>query len=187
VSDLKKPLVMTREQVKLFLGITDATYDNQIDLFLPIVTDDIERILNNKFVLSYDGNLESGNPIITDIQTDKVEINSVVTCLSVSNDFVVDIDTVAGEITLDGSPTTTAQDTQVLINIFPQAKKHVAAKMVWHQILHSSIDTAISPGAKSESWANYAITYADNDAGTIAGYPAMLIASLQELKRPRFY
>ena len=48
-----KPYVITQAQVKTYLGITDTTYDTQIDLYLPVVTDDLTRkngICNQSFL-----------------------------------------------------------------------------------------------------------------------------------------
>jgi len=43
--------LITRAKVKTFLGIGDTSYDAQIDVYIPIVSTDIRRILNNEFDL----------------------------------------------------------------------------------------------------------------------------------------
>jgi hypothetical protein len=187
MADLQNPWVMTRQQVKDYLGITDATYDTQIDLYLPVVSDDIQLITNNNFIISKIGDLDSTDTI-SDISTSNIDYGNVVTTDSLDNVAITSIDSDAETITVETAATVTSDDTEVLINIFPKAKKTIAARMVWYQIKKNSIDSSgiLQGEVESERWATYNYTLAKTDSGTIGGYPAYIVRGLAEITIPRF-
>lgn len=57
--------VITRDQVKAQLGITDSSLDASIDLKLPIIDAKVKQISNNKFNFQINANLTSGSDIAT--------------------------------------------------------------------------------------------------------------------------
>ena len=57
--------VITRDQVKAQLGITDSSLDASIDLKLPIIDAKVKQITNNRFNFQINATLTSGSDIAT--------------------------------------------------------------------------------------------------------------------------
>ena len=57
--------VITRDQVKAQLGITDSSLDASIDLKLPIIDAKVKQISNNRFNFQVNATLTSGSNIAT--------------------------------------------------------------------------------------------------------------------------
>jgi hypothetical protein len=57
--------VITRDQVKAQLGITDSSLDASIDLKLPIIDAKVKQISNNRFNFQVNATLTSGSDIAT--------------------------------------------------------------------------------------------------------------------------
>ena len=69
------------ETVKTILNITTTDYDAQLTLLMPMVENDVRRILNNQFNEKVDCTFESGSTTITNIRnlklTNPIEIGRV--------------------------------------------------------------------------------------------------------------
>jgi hypothetical protein len=52
--------VITRERVKELLGITGTDYDTEIDLMIPIVENDVRRIMNYNYLDVYKTTVTTG-------------------------------------------------------------------------------------------------------------------------------
>lgn len=180
---IEKPYVTTREQVKAYLGITDASHDTQIDVYLPVVSDDIEVITNNNFIYNKTGGLTNGSADISSINTTALSPGNVVSSSDFSQATIVSIgDDTA---TIDTEAGVTVQDTGVQFNVFPVAKKPIVAQMVLFNIRKYSIHMDMNGILKSESAGSYSWTR--DTIGTIAGYPMEIIKALAEITRPRFH
>ncbi len=57
--------VITRDQVKEQLGITDASLDTQIDSKLPIIDAKVKQITNNRFNMQISAQMTTGSNIVT--------------------------------------------------------------------------------------------------------------------------
>ena len=73
----------TVDTVKIMLGIATTTYDAQITAFLPIVSSDVRKILNNEYNEKVDCIITSGSKTITDLYN----INSLYNGLINENRF----------------------------------------------------------------------------------------------------
>jgi hypothetical protein len=186
---IKKPWVITKQDVKELLQIESIEYDNLIDRYLPIVSKDIEKITNKNFVIKKSGSLTTGSPIITDITTTNIDFDNVVSSRDFDNKKVIDFDEDAQTITLEFNAGSDLSETDVYINTFPLSKKPVAAQMVWWNIQKYNIDNSkLTEGqAISERWGSYNYSLADSEGKMVAGYPKYIVDGLNEIKLVRFF
>jgi hypothetical protein len=183
MSILEKPYVITREQVKNYVGITDTSYDTQIDAWIPVVSDDVVLITNNVFVSKQSGDID-GTTAVTNTNADNYFLGSVVSVDDVRDAVVVSRDSTS--VTLDKAPSSTASGADIYVNNFPQAKKPIVAQMVMYNISKYAVDMIPGGDYKSENIGSYSYTKSDRDSGTVAGYPRSIIRALAEITRPRF-
>lgn len=75
--------MITLATVKTLLNIATTDYDAQLNLLIPMVENDVRRILNNQFNEKVDCSFESGSTTITNIWnpklTNPIEIGRVLT------------------------------------------------------------------------------------------------------------
>lgn len=186
---IDKPYVLDRESVKTYLQISDTTYDDLIDIYLPIVSEDIEGICNQCFVKEYEGTITSGSLIITDIVLGTVSKNWLVSSNDYDNAKITDADLDEYTLTVDAEATTSEEDTAIYINQFPIAKRVVASQMVAFQITkNSGINTVKNGAVTSKSLPPLSITYDTNDVSLKSGfgYPSYIVSSLEQIRKPRF-
>lgn len=186
---IDKPYVIDRETVKSLLQISGTTYDSLIDLYLPIVSEDIESICNQCFVKEYKGTLTNTSAIITDIVLSKVFKGWLVSTDNFDNAIITDADIEGYTLTTDTESTETLKDSTVYINQFPIAKRIVISQMIAFQMVkNNGINTVTNGSVKSKSLPPLSVSYSDIDNAltTGYGYPSYMIASLQQIRKPRF-
>ena len=187
MSRLKNPWVMTRQQVKDVLQITVVDYDALIDQYLPIVSADIEKITNNTFVISRTGDFTDASATVSGVVTKRLDFGDVVSYADFEQVEIVDIDDEHEQIVVDASATGDSTDADFLVNIFPRAKKPIAAQMVLYNIKkYTSDQTNFAGPLASETVGSYSWTAADGGKGG-AGYPAAIVNTLKEITRPRVH
>lgn len=187
---IDKPYVIDRETVKSLLQITGTTYDTLIDLYLPIVSEDVELICNKSFVCEYEGTLTSGSNIITDIVLSQVHKDWLVSTSDYTQSKITDADLDSYSLTVSDLATGTQEQARILINQFPIAKRIVVSQMVAFQLVkNSGVSSVKSGGIKSKSLPPLSVSYSDLDNAltTGYGYPAYMISSLKQITKPRFY
>ncbi len=188
-----KPYVITLEQTKAYLGIDDTTYDTQISLYLPTVSDDLCRangICNQDFLISGEADLDGtdtlSNVLLSDYEWESLYIGAVI--LIYGEDGVISsIDQDAGTIKLESALTGTSTEELISIRNFPTGSKPVVAQMIAYKISKTSIDAAGSGEVKSRSVGPLSVTF-DNGSGTVGlyGYPQSITNGLKNIERPRF-
>ena len=191
------PLVMTREQVKTYLQIVDITYDNQIDTFLPLVSDFLvgrKGYLNQTFLLEGSAdttNLSVDLTNVAGIDYDEIEVNNTVKInnvpTGVTGAVISDFDEDTSTITLDQAATASATEQTLYIRNFPEGYKDIVAAMVWYKIRKQTINKAATGEVKSEKIEDYSVTFSD-EWGKIGqgGYPQSYLDGLNDIRKPRF-
>jgi hypothetical protein len=194
--------LLTVDECKQILGLTDNTHNARIALFIPYVQDDISDYCNNSFadtvVYVCNGALDfvRGSTLTSSTLADY--IHDAEDCISTAGfkagmDIVViggsnqgyytvktaTTDTITltstGDIE-DQSQTTYHRwpgDIVVARARWPKSLKPVAAKMVWHLL-----DQSKSGDVKSESIDDYSVTYAGDHA-----YPERVVAGLRQYRK----
>jgi len=112
--------MITLATVKTLLNITTTDYDAQLTLLIPMVENDVRRILNNQFNEKVDCTFESGSTTITNIWnmklTNPIEIGRVVTHPNIPDEtYITAYDKENGIATL--SQATTGEGIYVISSI----------------------------------------------------------------------
>jgi hypothetical protein len=187
-----KPYVITRAQVKTYLGITDITYDAQIDTWIPVVSDFLvgeNGYLNCSFLLEGVADTNSSNLLteVSGIDLSTVYEGSVVDIESIPDGSTV-VSKTTDTITLDNVATSTLADQTLLIRNFPIGYKDIVANLVWYKIGNQTTAKAATGTVKSEKIEDYSITFDDTwSKKGQGGYPKALLDGLDAIKKPRFY
>lgn len=179
-------MIVTREQVKIILHIIDTSKDALIDLYIPLVQQDIVDKTNNIFVnnisvisdmfsfvnSSNEINLNDNSIDLTDSFQNRMDIYITG---SKYNNYHFEIDTAAAQkLTLNTLinviDESEGESITIRYVIFPEPLKITAALMINHRI--KKTDTNI----KSEKIGRYSVTYRDNKSP--ADYPEEILSSL---------
>lgn len=112
--------MITLATVKTLLNITTTDYDAQLTLLIPMVENDVRRILNNQFNEKVDCSFESGSTTITNIWklklTNPIEIGRVLQHPSIPDEtYITAFDEKNGVATI--SQATTGEGTYVISSI----------------------------------------------------------------------
>jgi len=186
---IDKPYVVDRETVKSLLQISVVDYDTLIDLYLPIVSEDVELICNQCFVKEYTGTLTTGSAIITDVVLGQVYKNWLVSTEDYTQAKITDADMDQYTLTTDATAGQDLTLATVLINQFPIAKRIVVAQMIAYQVSKNiGINSASTGSVQSKSLPPLSVTYNadDNALHSGYGYPKYIVNSLEQIKKPRF-
>lgn len=197
--------LMTTDEVKRFLRMTETTYDVLIDVYLPLVEEDICEYLNNWFEdrviyiktgsgLAFTrGNTSTGTTQADYITDDNQDFSTAgfaagqdVIISGGSNYGIYTIASLTSAVmTMTSTGVFVSQDqdqshhTVGTIRIarvnWPNWIKPIAAKMIWYQIEHNKPDSVAS-----ERIDDYAVTYVNGRP-----YPDMLLSGLNKLRYAR--
>lgn len=112
--------MITLATIKTLLNITTTDYDAQLTLLIPMVENDVRRILNNQFNEKVDCSFESGSTTITNIWklklTNPIEIGRVLQHPSIPDEtYITAFDEKNGVATI--SQATTGEGTYVISSI----------------------------------------------------------------------
>lgn len=112
--------MITLATIKTLLNITTTDYDAQISMLIPMVENDVRRILNNQFNEKVDCSFESGSTTITNIWnlklTNPIEIGRVLQHPSIPDEtYITAFDKENGVATI--SQATTGEGTYVISSI----------------------------------------------------------------------
>lgn len=187
-----KPYVITQAQVKAYLSITDATYDTQIDLYLPDVSDDLTRdngICNQDFLYTgtadTDGTVTLSNVSLTTSQWNCLYEGS---CIYINGEdgVISSFDKDAETITLLTALTKTATEQELLTRNFPNGSKAIVSQMILSKINGGTV-AGVVRDITSESIGPVSVSYADTAGSMPFGYPKELTSALGTITRPRFF
>lgn len=192
--------VITLEEIKNIMNITNNTYDGQIQYLIPFVQDDIIDYCNNLFRdkdTSYEAFTIEFNdldpPTITDTQglflqygfLDGMDIavegsyrNNGVFTISSASSATLTLN--VSEELIDEGTTDYYGGNYIRISRvhWPRALKLIAAKMIWFHISKSK-----SFDIKSKSLGPSSVTYAENEGG----YPKQIMNSLKKYRQVVIY
>lgn len=188
-------MIVTRDEVKAILNITDASKDAQIDLFIPFVQQDIIDKCNNKFLnknvqvssdeFSFINATNDINLVDTSIDlTDSFQIGmDIFISGSIQNDFHFEIAIVgAQKLELNDLITVIDEDAgsgiTITYTVFPKPLKTTASDMIDYRIKNPD------PRIKSEKIGKYQVTYKDNEFST--NYPPEILSGLTQYKLGKY-
>ena len=191
-----QPYIITLEQVKSYLGIADTTYDAQLNIYIPVISDFLVGnygYLNNSFLLTAAGEATIGSTDITLSVSDAkiLNIGDVLLSTAYANNTVVsDIDYVTGIVTMDNVAISTVSE-DMYFSIFPVAAKSTASQLIWFKIgtISTSGATSDMTDVKTKKYGPVSVTFEGaGGTGSISanGYPTKLLNALRQYKRPRF-
>ena len=180
--------LMSLATVKVYLGLTDTTYDASITAMLPIVSADVRRILNHQFdtyfAASFDEtadtmtlscyNYTSGCEISDNYQTKPVlPLGTVVQHANLPDDtYITDFAYSTGTYTLSGTPTDAGAYVYKTLNI---SQWPTVSAMIKYRI-DSISSTVCNDDVKSKSMMGVSVTY--RDINKQYNYPQKLINDL---------
>jgi hypothetical protein len=190
-----KPYAISLDQVKSYLQISDTTYDTQIELYLPIVSDDLTRkngICNQSFLIESTATADETDTL-TNVSLSTSEWDSLYTGSNITIDgidgIISSFDDDAETITLEAATTATGDDLELLIRNFPTGAKPVVSQMILFKFNNGSISGATYGNeVASISSATTSVSYAGKN-GTVNGYgyPDALTKQLAPIRKPRFF
>lgn len=186
---IDKPYVIDREALKTLLQITSTTYDALIDIYLPIVSEDVELICGQCFVKEYSGTLTDTSMNITDIVLGNVYKKWLVSTSNYTQAIITDADMDNYSLTVDTASTASGEDEIILINQFPIAKRIVVSQMIAYQLVkNNGVITSTKGSVKSKSLPPLSVTYDEKDTSLSGGYgyPSYIVSALKALTKPRF-
>lgn len=191
-----KPYVITQSQVKSFLNISDTSFDTQIDLYIPIVSDDITRengICNQDFLFAGTADTAGtdtlSNVSLTFDQWDDLYTGSVIQ-INGEDGVILSFDESAAEIVLESALTKTDLAQDLFIRNFPYGSKPIISQMILYKIREGSVSGAtFGDEIASRNIGPVSVSFAGKGSNTVNGYgyPSALFKSLATIRKPRFF
>ena len=194
------PRVISREQVKLHLGITDISYDPKIDAKLPFIDSKVKQITRRNWNDRVIGRTVNGSNLVTvteydnggyDYIMDMVEVGMQLTGEGIPADsYITDIypkGTANNDqyplIELNNNVTASANDAAIFLG-FPIAYHDIVAKGVWFLIGGTST-TNPSRTVVSKSIGSVNVNYdqGDNKIDGMYGMPSWFVKGLPRYAR----
>jgi len=162
--------MITRERVKELLGITDTTHDTQIDLMIPIVENDVRRIMNYDYLDVYDVTVTTGETTFT--SSVSIPIGKVI---EGSDNYVKSVSYDSGyyTATVNEAFSSDADEVVLSVNI---AQLPAIARMVYYRI--SKMNTTMNDEViTSKSMGPVSVSFGTSINKTW-GYPQKIIDDL---------
>lgn len=176
--------MLSLEEFKELLQISDTTYDTVFATYEPIVASDVEGITNIIYNVSHTINLTEG----ATIATSEDKFYNEVFCGSVISGTGIPEGTAVSSwseysISMTKEATETGTVTAV-INPLPDNLKLIVAKMVLFQIQRSTTTKALTKELKSKSIAGLSLSFSDaTDLHPDYDYPKNLVQTLRRYRR----
>ena len=181
--------LLSLSTVKTQLGLTDFTYDADITAMLPIVSNDVRRILNFQYSQSYIAAIENGsdqidfavlqnayfNPFyrLTDLP---FELGQVIYHPNIPADtYLSAYNRDTGVYTMSAAATGDGDYANPTIQI---SQWPVISKMIWYKISKQDTTDATAQKFKSIAYGNVSKTFADSEINSKYSYPQALIDDL---------
>lgn len=178
--------LITLATVKAQLGIATSDYDTSITAMIPIVSNDIRRILNTNFdkehivtltsgsnEFSYSGGAGSFNDRV---YKSVFNMGQVVYSPALPDDtYIQSYDPTTATFTLSASATADGTYLYETLNI---SQWPTIAKMIFYKLGKQSTDSATEQKLKSIAYGNVNKTFADSEINKIYDYPQVFIDDL---------
>jgi uncharacterized protein involved in tellurium resistance len=172
--------LMSVGEVKDQLGITDTTYDIDIYRFLPLVSADVRKIINDNFTDYTPATITNGSNIML-LDGDyrhgiQLNIGQVIYSDSLPQDtYILSYNPDNGEYTLSETATADAEWVYPKINI---SQWPTVSKMVYYKITKKSTTAASPEQLTSISYGNVSKTYSADEINRQYDYPEVFINDL---------
>lgn len=162
--------------VKSQLGITASTYDSALTALIPIVSDDVRRILNNRYDKYYAATITAGLASMTWASLCPMKLGTVVYSPALPADtYVKEYDPVTGVHTLSATATASATYIYPTITI---AQWPTISKMIWYRYKSQNVNSVDIKGVSSESYGPVSVSYSEKEINKKYNYPQVLIDDL---------
>ena len=180
--------MITLAIVKSMLGISDTTYDTQINVFLPIVQSDVRRIINNRFDEKIDCTFASGATHISGLLTyldpykeylhldNRLEVGRVITHANIpEGTYITAYDHETGIATI--SETTTGAGSYIYTSVLI-AQWQAIARMIWYRISKATTSYGVDANIESKSIGDVSVSFDVSKINKTYGYPQSIIDDL---------
>lgn len=186
-------MIITRAEVKTYLGINSTTTDDIIDAYIPAVVDEFFQYTNNYFksdVVRYMGYVEFSSAGTITLQSNEWEndydfyaADEIYVYGSARNDGPYTISSLTtGVMTISTTATLKAEDELVPCDVF-KVEFPISAKPVLAQMIKFKIDNPLGI-VQSERLGDYSVTYSANSM--LSGYSDGISAALNKYRVVRF-
>lgn len=186
------PYVLTLEQVKNILGITDTTYDAKINEMLPVVTDFLcgkYGYLHNDFMLRMEITTTHGSSIVKVQAAGNIFIGNTLYSSAFHLSASVRVVQPTLERIMMTEPATIDKTEIAYFRQLPFSARVTVAKMVMFKVQQATIDAVPQDVAtiKSKKYGPISVTFGDSSGAVgVGGYPESLIKALRDVKKVRF-
>ena len=172
------------EEFKTFLQLSDDTMEPLFDIYEPIVDDEVSKMTNIVFNQSYDVSFSQDSTILNggEFYNQDLFVGAKIT-----GDGIPDNTTIYNwdaTVLLIDKYTTSTEETTVLINPVPEPLKLTVAKMVLYQIKGNTETNALKRDLSSKSMGIVSVSY--NDKTSLDqnwNYPKNLVKMCQRYRR----
>lgn len=195
--------VITRNQVKTALGITDSSLDSKIDSLLPVISSKVYKITKNRYNAPLLASVVSGSKILnvheSPIYFKKDRIveeymipGQMVAGPGIDVDAYIDEVYYSGEVELEGSTwfapvavlshsATETKTTDFFLGIEIAYHSIIAKALYW--MMENQSVTLPSQSLKSKRVGPLAVTFADEEMDGRYGVPAWFVKGLPKFMR----
>ena len=162
------------EQVKAFLGITVATYDDAINFMIPVVSSDVRRILNTQFNKIYAASFDNTEDVVTSFA--ELDMGTILVSENLPEGTYITGKNQSGQYTISETPTDEGDYINPTITI---AQLQTIAKMIWYRIDNQNTNVGDDSRVASKSYGPVSISYnTSTEINTKWNYPQNLLNDL---------
>ena len=166
--------LITLAAVKTYLGLADTTYDARITAMIPIVSNDVRRILNTNFDTIIDAVFDETSTnllVYYDLEMGQIVQHPELPDLT----YITDYNPITGIYTLSATPTDSGNYIYKTLKI---SQLPTVAKMIFYRISTTSINDVSKKNVSSISYGSVSKTFSDSEINKQYNYPQTLINDL---------
>lgn len=167
--------LITRDTVKTELGIIDSSLDADIDAMIPIVSNDVRNILNNRFDTYTGASFQSGSNEIYLVDGCPVLGQVVYHPNLPLETYLQSYDPDTGKYTMSGTSTDQGSYVYPQLMIFQFAP---VAKMIYYRIQERSVSKVEKEKLSSVTYGPVSKQFADGEINKQWNYPQTIIDEL---------
>lgn len=168
--------LMTKSLIKTLLGISDTSYDTNIDLQLPIVSMDVRKYLNQNYQKYRTATYSAGENTAV-IGGKMLDIGTVLQGTGIPDDtYITSYDYDEDEYTVNN--TFTASDDDRVFPTISINQWNAIARMVMYKVSKMTVTSATEKDLVSKAIDSLSWTFADGEINKKYGYPQKLLDEL---------